>query len=109
MRSSSCRVLLRHLSVLLIAATVFYLQGPQLVRHPATHLKDCGDAILNAWIMAWDAHALTDPHAHIWDTPVFYPVANTLTFSETMFGNLWLAAPVNWLSATRYWPTNCTS
>jgi hypothetical protein len=91
---SRLRPVALHLSVLAVAVCAFYLQGPSYLRHPATRLSDRGDALLNAWIMAWDTHALADGTARVWDAPIQYPARNVLTFSETMFGNLWLAYPV---------------
>jgi hypothetical protein len=92
------KTILKHLAVFGIATAVYFVQGPQYVRHPFDRLPDGGDSILNAWILAWDAHALFDPTLHVWDAPIFYPVKNTLAFSETMFGNLWITLPVQFLS-----------
>src|SRR5262249_1462525 len=80
------------------AAGLFFLQGPRYVWHPGDRLADVGDSVLNSWILAWDAHALFDPDLNVWDAPIFYPARNTLTFSETMFGNLWVTLPVQYLT-----------
>jgi len=92
------RPLLAHLGVMLLAVAIFFLQGPSFVRHLADREADPGDCLLNSWILAWNAHALTTPGVDVWDAPLEYPVKNALTFSETMFGNLWLTAPVQWLT-----------
>src|SRR5262245_64649666 len=42
---------LAHLSVLAIAASVFFVQGPVFLFHPCDRLADGGDALLNAWIL----------------------------------------------------------
>lgn len=86
----------RHLAVVALAAVIFAVQGPRCTRHPADRVADAGDSVLNTWILAWDAHALADPAASVWDAPIFYPVKNTFAFSETMFGNLWVTLPVQY-------------
>ncbi len=88
----------RHLAVVALAAVVFAVQGPSFARHPFDRVADAGDSVLNTWILAWDAHALADPAANVWDAPIFYPVKNTFAFSETMFGNLWVTLPVQYLT-----------
>jgi hypothetical protein len=87
-----------HFGVLLLGVVIFFVQGPSFVHHLAERLPDAGDSLLNCWILAWDAHALTTHDVNIWDAPIFYPARNTLTFSETMFGNLWLTVPVELLT-----------
>src|SRR5579871_6842068 len=88
----------RHLAVVALAAVVFAVQGPSFARHPFARVAAAGDSVLNTWILAWDAHALADPAANVWDAPIFYPVKNTFAFSETMFGNLWVTLPVQYLT-----------
>lgn len=88
----------RHIAVLAAGVCVYFVQGPGYVRHPWTRLADAGDSVLNEWILAWDAHALTSGGLRVWDAPIYYPVRGALAFSEAMFGNLWLTAPVQWLS-----------
>src|SRR5437016_5008971 len=92
------RPALLHLGVLLLGLLIFFVQGPSFVHHLGDRVADGGDSLLNAWILAWDAHALTTPGVNVWDAPFYYPVKNTFTFSETMFGNLWLTLPVQLLT-----------
>jgi hypothetical protein len=92
------RALLRHAAALLLGAACYFLQGPSLVWHPAERLRDDRDSLLNAWIMAWDAHALTQTGSNVWDAPIHYPVRGMLSWSETMFGTLGYSLPVNLLS-----------
>jgi hypothetical protein len=87
----------RHAAALLLGAACYFLQGPSLVWHPADRLRDGRDALLNAWIMAWDAHALTRPGADVWDAPIHYPARGMLSWSETMFGTLAYSLPANLL------------
>ncbi|MFL5342774.1 MAG: hypothetical protein ACJ8F7_21790, partial [Gemmataceae bacterium] len=97
----------RHLAVLVLAIGWFYAQGPELVRHPAERLGDAMDASLNAWIMAWDTEAILHRGGRVWDAPIFHPAANTLALSEPMFGNLWIALPVNALTGNPVLAANC--
>jgi hypothetical protein len=87
-----------HSGVMLLGIAIFFVQGPSFVQHLGDRLADGGDSLLNTWILAWDAHALTTPGASVWDAPFYYPAKNTFTFSETMFGNLWLTLPVQLLT-----------
>jgi len=93
-----CTIAGRHLSVLLIGIAVFFVQGPPFVFHMWDRLFDGGDAFINSWILAWDAHALFKSHLSVWDAPIFFPVKNALTFSEPLFGNLWLTLPIYFLT-----------
>lgn len=92
------RPLCLHLGVMLLGVAIFFVQGPGFVHHLGDRLADEGDSLLNTWILAWDAQALTTPGVNVWDAPFYYPVKNTFTFSETMFGNLWLTLPVQLLT-----------
>ena len=56
-----------------------------LVRHLGSQATDEGDPLLNAWIMAWDAHRITTlaPHG-FFDANIFFPYRGTLNYSEHM-------------------------
>lgn len=56
--------------------------------------SDLGDPLLNAWILAWDVHALATDPLHLFDANMAYPLTNTLAFSEHLVGVLPLFAPV---------------
>ncbi len=90
--------MIQHLCVLFAGVFVFFTQGPKFVWHLWDHLYEGGDSFINSWILAWNAHCLFRPGVSIWDAPIFYPVENALAFSETMFGNLWLTLPVQYLT-----------
>lgn len=90
--------LMKHILAIGFFALIYFLQGPSYVRRMWDHLPDAGDSIINTWILAWNAHALSTPGISVWNAPIFYPVENALTFSETMFGNLWLTLPVQYLT-----------
>jgi len=64
-----------------------------LIVHLTTHIpSDPGDPLLNVWILAWDFHALTTNPASLFNANIFYPVENTLAFSEHMLGVLPISA-----------------
>lgn len=98
--------LLSHLSVITIAIATFFIQGPSFVFNLWDHLYDAGDSFLNSWILAWDAHALFSEGISIWDAPIFYPVKNTLAFSENMFGNLWITIPIQYATNNHIFAAN---
>jgi hypothetical protein len=65
-----------------------------LIRCMGSCVRNMGDPLLNAWILAWDVRqALSDP-ANIFNANIFYPHANTLAYSESQFANALLAAPI---------------
>src|SRR5262249_40743570 len=97
---------LAHLSVLAIAASVFFVQGPLFLFHPCDRLADGAHAVLNAWILRWHAHVLANPLLNVWDAPIYSPVKNTFAFSETMFGNLWITLPIQYLTGNHLLAAN---
>jgi hypothetical protein len=70
-----------------------------LATHLTTHLpNDLGDPVLNAWILAWDAHGLAHGWRTLWDAPNFYPYAHTLAYSDHLLGLAIFTAPLQWLT-----------
>ena len=61
---------------------------------------DNGDALLNEWTVAWVVHQLPRDPAHLFDANIFYPEANTLAFSEHLFTQSVMAAPLVALGLT---------
>lgn len=58
------------------------------------HLVSTGDPAFQTWTLAWDLHALrTDPR-HIFDANIFYPYHNTLAYSDHLFGQAAVIAPL---------------
>jgi len=62
--------------------------GPMLVA-PA-------DARLKTWVLAWVAHALVTPGAHLFDANVSYPAPAQLAGTEHLLSSQLLFAPVFW-------------
>jgi hypothetical protein len=57
---------------------------------------DNGDAILNEWTIAWVAHQLPRDPLHLFDANIFHPEPNTLAFSEHLFVQSVMGAPLLW-------------
>src|SRR5438067_10226921 len=55
---------------------------------------DAGDPVLNAYILAWDGHALSTEPLQLFDAGFFYPLRNTLAYTENLTGNALLALPI---------------
>src|SRR5213593_3250936 len=62
--------------------------GPMLVAPAAARLK--------TWVLAWVAHALVTPGAHLFDANVSYPAPAQLTGTEHLLSSQLLFAPVFW-------------
>ncbi|MCG3210514.1 MAG: hypothetical protein FOGNACKC_04145 [Anaerolineae bacterium] len=56
--------------------------------------SDIGDPLLNTWILAWDAHALLTDPLDLFNANIFYPLPNTLAYSEHLFSTALLALPL---------------
>src|SRR5438067_2311032 len=68
---------------------------PTVVAHMANAFAgDLGDPPSQAWILAWDVHALGTNPSHLYDANIFYPFHDVLAYQDTLLGLLPLAAPV---------------
>jgi len=56
-------------------------------------VTDRPDGRLNAWILAWDVHALVHEPTRIFQAPIFHPLPDTLAFSENLILPAALSAP----------------
>lgn len=66
-----------------------------LILHLKTHTAPVlSDPLLNAWILAWDVHALLRDPLHLFDGNIFYPVERSLAFSDHLLGVLPIFAPI---------------
>lgn len=68
-----------------------------LASDPA-HLSrlDNDDAALNTWVISWVAHALPRDPLNLFNAPIFYPEQNTLAYSEHLFVQSVMGAPLLW-------------
>ncbi len=62
--------------------------------------NDNGDAVLHEWIMAWVAHQVVSDPWHLFDANIFFPEPNTLAFSDHLFAQSMLGAPLRWAGAS---------
>ena len=54
------------------------------------------DTQLNAWALAWVAHQIVRDPVHLFDANIFYPERHALAFSEHLFVQAMIGAPVRW-------------
>jgi len=59
-------------------------------------MTDRPDGRLNAWIMAWDVHALLHEPSRLFQAPIFHPLPDALAFSENLLLPAVLGAPALW-------------
>ncbi|HUR35194.1 MAG TPA: hypothetical protein VM032_15430 [Vicinamibacterales bacterium] len=62
--------------------------------------NDNGDFILHEWIMAWVAHQVVTNPLHLFDANIFYPEPGTLSYSDHLFVQSMLGAPLLWAGAS---------
>ena len=55
--------------------------------------SDIGDPLLNTWIQAWDGHAFLIAPLHLFEANIYYPLPNTLAYSEHLASTALLALP----------------
>ena len=75
---------------------------PSVVAHPANAFPgDLGDPPSQAWILAWDVHALRTNPAHLYNANIFYPEPGTFAYSDTIFLLDGVAAPFLWAGVNK--------
>jgi hypothetical protein len=62
--------------------------------------NDSPDTVHKEWILAWDAHQLARDPWHLFDSNTFYPKRNTLAYSDHLFVQALMGAPLLWLGAS---------
>ncbi len=71
---------------------------PQVL-HLGSSVRDPGDPLLNAWIMAWNNRQMASFNLAGWfDANIYYPNRNTLAYSEHLFPQAVVGLPINLLS-----------
>jgi hypothetical protein len=68
----------------------------QQVRH-LDAVPDRGDPLFSMWRLAWVRHQIAASPRHLFDANIFYPLAATLTYSDSMILPAVAAAPLAWL------------
>ena len=89
------------LGALLLFAALAVLHTWPLASAPGSLSRhDNGDAVLNEWAVAWVAHQLPRDPLRLFDANIFYPEPNTLAFSEHLFAQALMGAPLLWAGAS---------
>lgn len=76
----------------LLAVVMTWPQAASL----ATAAEDNQDVYFNLWRFAWVAHAWSTAPARLFDGNIFHPETRTLTFSDAMPVEAFLATPLLW-------------
>jgi hypothetical protein len=92
------------LAWLLLAALLFTY--PLVTAPTRANRLDSPDAMLNAWIVAWDIHQLSRDPRHLFDANIFFPEKGSLAFSENLVTGALLAAPAALFSTSPILLTN---
>jgi uncharacterized membrane protein SirB2 len=58
--------------------------------------NDNDDTVLHEWTIAWVSHAVVHQPQHLFDANIFYPERNTLAYSDHLFPQSMMAAPLLW-------------
>lgn len=74
------------------------LTYPLIFNLTTTVPNDIGDPLLNTWILAWDGYALLTGPPEFFNANIFYPLPNTLAYSEHLFSTALLAFPIQLVS-----------
>jgi hypothetical protein len=79
------------------ASTLFaaFITWPQALNIGTTVVSH-DDPLFSMWRLSWIAHALVRAPTHLLDGNIFYPAANTLTFSDATLLEAAIAAPLLW-------------
>lgn len=75
------------------AVLVAVMSWPLVLDLGHSGVMDRPDGRLNAWILAWDVHALVHHPARLFDAPIFHPLPDSLAFSENLLIPALLVAP----------------
>ena len=62
--------------------------------------NDTSDTVLHEWIMAWVAHQIVVNPLHLFDANIFFPERYTLAYSDHLFVQSMMGAPMLWAGAS---------
>jgi hypothetical protein len=93
--SAPGRVERREIAVSLVGYTalVALMSWPLVLDLAGSGVVNRPDGRLNAWIMAWDVHALLHDPLRLFQAPIFHPLPDALAFSENLLLPAILASP----------------
>lgn len=87
-------------SLALFAALAIFHTWP-LASAPGTLSRnDVGDTVLHEWILAWVAHQIVTDPLHLFDANIFFPERHTLAYSDHLFVQSMMGAPLSWAGAS---------
>ncbi len=86
--------LLINVSIFLVFCLWSVIMTWPLATDLSHQLASWGDPVFQAWTLAWDIHAWRTHPLNIFDANVFYPYRNTLAYSDYLFGQAAVIAPV---------------
>ncbi|MCG6950614.1 MAG: DUF6044 family protein [Acidobacteria bacterium] len=83
----------RHITVLVAFAVITLVMTYPLFLQLGSSIRDPGDPMFNAWILAWDVEQLTNGNfSGFFDANIFFPHQRTLAYSEHLFPQSLVAA-----------------
>ncbi len=89
----------KNLGINLIVLSFFILLSILMLWPLPLHMADSlvseVDPLLNTWIFDWDTYQLFKDPLHLFDANIFFPLKNTLAFSEHMIVLSLIAFPVS--------------
>ena len=93
--------------VLFFAVSTIIMTYPLSI-HPATTVRDAGDPLMSAWMLAWMTNAIVTQPLDIFQTNIFYPFPDTLAFTDAPMALLIIAAPIIWITRNPVLAINIT-
>lgn len=86
----------KHLIITSCAVLLYFFLATVVISFPLIlHLKEyisgLGDELLITWIMNWDIYAFFHHPLQLFQTNIFYPYHNSLTYSDAFFTNALIA------------------
>lgn len=86
--------LLIHVAVFAIFCVWAVIMSWPLATDLGHRLASWGDPVFQAWTLAWDLHSWRTHPLNIFNANIFYPYRNTLAYSDYLFGQAALIAPL---------------
>lgn len=84
-------------AALLLFLLLVLLHLYPLSLNPADSVHDLGDPLLNTWIISWvQTHLFKNP-LNLFDANIFYPLPNTLSYSEHLLPQAIFSLPIAFL------------
>jgi hypothetical protein len=80
------RPVIRHLGAFAFFLALAAAFTWPLAANLSTTVPDLGDPLLNAWIVDWVCHALSQAPLSLFDGPMYWPARFSIAFSENMTG-----------------------